>query len=90
MSTNTIAKTNGTNRIDQLADNAVAVQNQLDQIGAAVLLTAQDVKRAEQNVLLLIQQQDRLNRIYAELNKLPSGIKGLYKKSDPDEDQRRW
>jgi hypothetical protein len=90
MSTNTIAKTNGTNRIDQLADNAVAVQNQLDQIGDAVLLTEQDVKRAEQNVQLLVQQQDRLNRIYAELNKLPSGIKGLYKKSDPDEDQRRW
>ena len=70
--------------------NAVAVQNQLDQIGDAVLLTEQDVKRAEQNVQLLVQQQDRLNRIYAELNKLPSGIKGLYKKSDPDEDQRRW
>ena len=54
MSTNTIAKTNGTNRIDQLADNAVAVQNQLDQIGDAVLLTEQDVKRAEQNVQLLV------------------------------------
>jgi|AP95_1055475.scaffolds.fasta_scaffold54772_1 hypothetical protein len=90
MSTNTIAKTNGTNRIDQLADNAVAVQNQLDQIGDAVLLTEQDVKRAEQNVQLLVQQQDRLNRIYAELNKLPSGIKGLYKKSDPEETERRW
>ena len=90
MSTNTIAKTNGTNRIDQLADNAVAVQNQLDQIGDAVLLTEQDVNRAEQNVQLLVQQQDRLNRIYAELNKLPSGIKGLYKKSDPEETERRW
>ena len=90
MSTNTIAKTNGTNRIDQLADNAEEVQNQLDQIGDAVLLTEQHVKRAEQNVQLLVQQQDRLNRIYAELNKLPSGIKGLYKKSDPEETERRW
>ena len=39
-----------TNRIVQLADNAVSVREQLDQIGDAVLLTEADVKRAEQNV----------------------------------------
>jgi hypothetical protein len=78
-----------TNRIDELANNAVTVQNQLDEIGNAVLLTEQDVHRAKQNVQLLVQQQDRLNRIYAELNKLPSGIKGLYKKADPDAKQQR-
>jgi len=73
-----------TNRIDQLADNAVSVREQLDQIGDAVLLTEADVKRAEQNVELLMQQQDRLNRIYEALNKLPSGVQGLYNKPNPN------
>jgi hypothetical protein len=89
MKKNTIA-VNGTNRIDQLADNAVAVQEQLNQIGENVLLTEQDVERAKQNVALLVQQQDRLNRIYTELNQLPSGIKSLFEKTSPKQNQRGW
>ena len=79
-----------TNRIDELANNAVTVQEQLNEIGNTVLLTEQDVQRAKQNVQLLVQQQDRLNRIYGELNKLPSGIKAMFEKTSPRQNERGW
>jgi hypothetical protein len=78
-----------TNRIDELANNAVTVQEQLNEIGNTVLLTEQDVQRAKQNVQLLVQQQDRLNRIYGELNKLPSGIKAMFEKTSPRQSSER-
>ena len=66
------------------ANDASALSTQLHDLQNGLILTDKDVANLESTVVLLEQQQERLNQAYQILNKLPSGLKAIYAKSDPN------
>ena len=70
--------------IQSLAASAAEVRKTLTGLSEGMLLTEQDVSQAAAFVTLLQEQQDRLNRIAAELNKLPSSWAAQYAKPNPN------
>mgnify|MGYP001168142224 CR=1 len=66
------------------ANDARELNTQMAEMQNGLILTDQDVANLESTVQLLQQQQERLNQAYEILNKLPSGIKAVYHKTDPN------
>ena len=74
--------------IQSLAASAAEVRKTLTGLSEGMLLTEQDVSQAAAFVTLLQEQQNRLNRIAAELNKLPSSWDAQYAKPNPNGHRR--